>query len=257
MFRMGSKKIIFIIVILLTVLTLSAQDYKASLFGIKSDGTTLNTRSIQKAIDFISEKGGGRLVFYVGRYLTGTVSLKSNVTLQLEEGAVLLGVTTIYDYTGWNGTKALIVADSAKNTGITGKGVIEGQGTAVFDHIQNQIQKGYLSETTAQASPALVYFQNCSGLSFDQVNLWNACGNVLSFRNCRDVTISKMAFKSVMVPGSRGVVLSDCDGVKMQDLFFETSGEELAVAGSSKNVSVVDCVNKSGEKIWYKTRNKK
>jgi polygalacturonase len=254
---MRSIRLILITFIVLATLSVSAKDYKASLFGVKSDGVTLNTRSIQKAIDFISENGGGRLVFYVGRYLTGTVHLKSNVTVQLEEGAVLLGVSTIYDYAGLNGTKALIVADSAKNVGITGKGVIEGQGAAVLDHIQQQIQKGYLRETAAQASPALVYLQNCSGVTFDQVNLWNACGNVLSFKNCRDITISNMAFNSVVVPGSRGVVLSGCDGVKMNGLFFGTSGEELTIAGDSKNVSVIDCINKSGKKIDLKNRNKK
>ena len=44
--------------------------YYASKFGIRSDGVTLNTRSIQKAIDWISENGGGTLRFWVGRYLT-------------------------------------------------------------------------------------------------------------------------------------------------------------------------------------------
>ena len=39
----------------------SAKEYKASLFGVKSDGITNNTRSIQKAVDFISENGGGEL----------------------------------------------------------------------------------------------------------------------------------------------------------------------------------------------------
>ncbi len=68
-----------------------AKDYTASLFGIYSDGVTLSTRSIQYAIDYIHKNGGGRLVFYVRRYLTGSIHLKSNVTLQLEEGAVLLG----------------------------------------------------------------------------------------------------------------------------------------------------------------------
>lgn len=34
------------------------KDYQMTMFGIKSDGTTMNTRSIQKAIDFISESGG-------------------------------------------------------------------------------------------------------------------------------------------------------------------------------------------------------
>ena len=41
-----------------------------TLFGIKSDGVTMNTRSIQRAIDYIAQQGGGRLVFTVGRYLT-------------------------------------------------------------------------------------------------------------------------------------------------------------------------------------------
>jgi len=70
---------------LITVLTflfcstiITAKDYNASMFGIKSNGTTLNTNSIQKGIDFISANGGGRLVFYVGRYLTGTIYLKSH-----------------------------------------------------------------------------------------------------------------------------------------------------------------------------------
>lgn len=38
---------------------LSAKDYQAVMFGIKSDGVTLNTRSIQRAVDYISEQGGG------------------------------------------------------------------------------------------------------------------------------------------------------------------------------------------------------
>ncbi|HNY58327.1 MAG TPA: glycoside hydrolase, partial [Bacteroidales bacterium] len=68
---------------------LHSKDYNASMFGAKSNGTTLNTNSIQKGIDYISENGGGRLVFYVGRYLTGSIYLKSNVTIHLEEGAIL------------------------------------------------------------------------------------------------------------------------------------------------------------------------
>ena len=75
-----------------------AKDYNASMFGVKSDGTTMNTGSIQKGIDYISENGGGRLVFYVGRYLTGTIYLKSNVTIQLEEGAILVGSVNPFDY---------------------------------------------------------------------------------------------------------------------------------------------------------------
>ena len=58
----------------------------------------MNTTSIQKAIDYIHYNGGGRLVFYVGRYLIGSVHLKSNVTIQLEEGAIIVGSTNPFDY---------------------------------------------------------------------------------------------------------------------------------------------------------------
>ena len=54
------KKLIIFAISILAVMPLSARDYYASEFGIKSNGTTLNTTSIQKAIDFISEQGGGR-----------------------------------------------------------------------------------------------------------------------------------------------------------------------------------------------------
>lgn len=116
----------------------SAKEYKAALFGVKSDGTTNNTRSIQKAVDFISENGGGELAFYVGRYLTGTIHLKSNVTIVIKEGAALMASTSPYDYDYVNGTAALIVADTAKNIGITGKGLIDGQGTLVTGHYNTQ-----------------------------------------------------------------------------------------------------------------------
>ena len=81
------KKIFIIASLLLMTLAGMAQEkqplYKSSFFGIRSDGTTDNTTSIQKAIDFIAGKGGGTLEFSVGRYLTGAVELKSGVDISL------------------------------------------------------------------------------------------------------------------------------------------------------------------------------
>ena len=127
---------------------LVAKDYNASLFGIRSDGATLNTRSIQKAIDHIHDKGGGRLVFSVGRYLTGTIYLKSNVTLHLKEGAVLLGSTNPLDYDigeNWNWT-ALVVAHEQHHIGITGQGVIDGRGYEVANNLISLINNGIFED---------------------------------------------------------------------------------------------------------------
>ena len=67
------KKYLLIFILLFQSLQLLAKDYPAALFNIYSDGITLNTRSIQFAIDYIHQHGGGRLVFNVGRYLTGSI----------------------------------------------------------------------------------------------------------------------------------------------------------------------------------------
>ena len=96
------KHLIALFFVLLISFQASAESqqpvYNASKFGIRSDGVTMNTRSIQFAIDWIAEQGGGTLRFWVGRYLTGSIHLKSNVTIELMEGAVLVGSTNPFDY---------------------------------------------------------------------------------------------------------------------------------------------------------------
>ena len=87
------KKIIAIAAAALITLSGFAQgkEYLASYFGIKSNGIIDNTTSIQKAIDYIAEHGGGTLTFSVGRYVTGAVYLKSNVNIRLDAAADIIG----------------------------------------------------------------------------------------------------------------------------------------------------------------------
>src|SRR4051812_14135422 len=59
-------------------------------FGAKGDGKTPDRDSINKAIDAAAEKGGGTVEVPAGTYLTGSIHLRSNITLHLEAGAVLL-----------------------------------------------------------------------------------------------------------------------------------------------------------------------
>ena len=231
---------------------LCAKDYNASLFGIKSDGITLNTQSIQRAIDFISEKGGGKLKFYVGRYLTGSVQLKSNVSIELNEGAVLVGTTSIYDYMGINGTKALIMADGQQNIGVMGKGVIEGQGAGVIEQINKQIKKGYLEESMAQASPGLIAMKNCTGVNIEGFNLQNACGNVIALTACKQVRLAGLKIKSTSNKETKGLVFSKVDVIKLENLFIETLQSEIKSDGLSTNISMVNCQYASGKKLIFK-----
>src|SRR4051794_15155170 len=145
----------------------AAKDYPASLFGIYSDGLTLNTRSIQFAIDYIHKHGGGRLVFDVGRFLTGSIHLKSNVALHLLEGAVILGSLNPFDYDSTRFT-ALILSDNQQNISITGMGVIDGQGRQVARNVVDLVHRGLIKDAfrndrpEVEERPMLIYFRNCT-----------------------------------------------------------------------------------------------
>ena len=88
--------------------------YKASMFGCKSNGTTLNTTSIQRAIDHIASQGGGTLVFEVGRYLTGSIHLRQGVNIQLNEGAILVASPNIHDYDTADDKPTLIIIENGE-----------------------------------------------------------------------------------------------------------------------------------------------
>ena len=67
-------------------------------FGAVGDNKTLNTKAIQDAIDACYAPGGGRVVIPRGVFVTGTIRLKSHVTLRIDVGAILTGSIDLEDY---------------------------------------------------------------------------------------------------------------------------------------------------------------
>ncbi|MDR1746275.1 MAG: hypothetical protein LBR49_03275 [Tannerella sp.] len=254
------KKYSFIL-ISLVAFTVNAQvDFKASVFGCRSDGITNNTASIQTAIDLISERGGGELHFYVGRYLTGTVSLKDNVYIVLHEGATLVGVPSAYDYAApaTGAPKGLIIAEGKHNCGVvgslanrmdtdvTGKGIIQGQGASVRKSIETQIAKGYLKGTVMEASPAIVSFANCSDVKVTGLVLQGSANDVLVFTNCTNVEASRHLMESKEVADSNGIVFSGCSNITASDNFFTITGKPLKQGAGNKKVKTVGNKTKAG-----------
>src|SRR5580698_2211233 len=179
----------------------SAQDHPASTFGIRSDGITLNTRSIQYAVDYIHDHGGGRLVFEVGRYLTGTIHLRSNVGFELREGAVLLGSLNPFDYDK-DGFTALLLADSQRNIFISGRGIIDGQGRAVAANIVGLAHGGIIEDPLQHDRPneanrpMLIYFKHCSAVTMKGITLANAASWVQTYDQCSGLAIDSIRVDS-------------------------------------------------------------
>lgn len=108
-------------------------------FGAKPDGLTLNTKSINDAIEVCNKKGGGVVLIPTGYWLTGPLVLKSNVNLHLQKNAVLQFTKDFNQYPlvegNWEGIPQMrnqspISATGATNIAITGFGVIDGGGEA-------------------------------------------------------------------------------------------------------------------------------
>ena len=125
---------LFLATFLLGLTQLHAQSFNITNYGALGDGTTLNTQSVQKAIDACFQAGGGRVIVPTGVYIIGTVYLKSNINLYLEPGAILRGSSHIEDYAPFNEVHyGMIYVENAENITISGSGNIDGNGDLFFD----------------------------------------------------------------------------------------------------------------------------
>jgi len=233
----------------------SAKDYPVSLFGISSDGTTLNTRSIQFAIDYIHEQGGGRLVFDVGRFLTGSIHLKSDVTLHLLEGAVLLGVLNPLDYDR-NGFTALILSDNQKNIAITGKGVIDGQGRQVANNVAALVHEGLIKDIfrndrpEVEIRPMIIYFRSCRNVLVGGVTIRNAAAWVQTYDQCKSLRVDSVIVDSRAFWNNDGIDIVDCDTVTITNSYIDAADDGVCLKShdSSKvcqNILVRNCTLRS------------
>ena len=145
------------------------QVYKASKFGIRSNGIKDNTTSIQGAIDYMAAHGGGVLEFSVGRYLTGAVELKSGVSIKLLEGAIIVGSANVYSYKGHPG---IFWAEGQRNIIIDGKGVVDGRGSTLKANADEQKSLGHIPEN--QTLPSLLSFKDCEGIVIKDIILRNS-----------------------------------------------------------------------------------
>ena len=226
-------------------------------FGAVGDGRAKDTKSVQRAIDVCTADGGGIVYLGPGIYLCGTIVLKSNVTLYLEAGAVLLGSSDANDYQ----PRHFIYASGAQNVGLAGPGKIDGQGSAFWVRSgrapvpEGQVWSDaiHLDWTHKPNHPSpMVEFESCTDVRISDVFLCNAPGWTLRPFNCDRVQIRGIVIKNpVYSPNSDGIDPTGCQDLLISDCIIDTGDDAIclkseslngAPARLSKNIVVTNCI---------------
>ena len=206
-------------------------------YGAAADGARLNTKPIQDAIDACARAGGGRVYFPAGKYVSGTLVLKDNVTLELEAGATLLGSRNLDDYpvhvadmrsyTDNYTDKSLIYAENLQNIAIQGHGIIDGQGAAF---------KG-----PYKVRPYLMRFIGCRGVSVSGVTIKDSPMWVQHYLGCDEVDIRSIRVHSRVNGNNDGIDIDCCQRVRISDCEI-WSGDDAIVLKSTANRPCKDMV---------------
>ena len=229
---------------------ISAKGYVFNItdYGAKGDGITLDTKAIQSAINDAAENGG-RVVIPGGKYLSGTIFMRSNVTIDLTEGAVLLGSTNIEDYPdtipslkSYNDvflTQSLIYGENLSNISITGRGTIDGQGSA-FKVTTRKKPDRY------RKRPFVIRFIACKNILIENIAMKNSAMWMQQYLACKYLTVRGINVYNhanqnndmIDIDGCKNVIISDCYGDTDDDAltFKSTSGS------INENITVTNCV---------------
>ena len=242
---------IFILNTFISGLTFAQKDnnFQATYFGVISDGITNNTTAIQSAIDYIAAKGGGKLSFYVGRYLTGGIELKSNVTIELYEGAILVATPNVNDYSLFDSTRSFLFGSNLSNVKIIGKGIVEANPDSYFELLNklqgnNLLTSGYLDPV-----PALLTMINCKDVEVSGIIFQKAFKNGLDFNNCTGVSLDSLTIRYNIQNSGHGVSFRNTSGINLTNLFVDPKGNALVKDKASKIVVIKRAITPDGKPI--------
>jgi len=277
-FRDGSESADSNVVIQRTLESPVVLDISAAPYDAVGDGTTLNTAAIQAAIDACPP--GGKVVVPAGRFKTGALFLKSNMTFEVAEGATLLGSEnagdyplergyTLYEYLTERRPPSLLnaidqdsrTAGTFENIRIVGKGTIDGNGWqrtaagSIIDEIGNSLPQyiagnGNSVPTAGVLAGAQVAEAVASGLALDAAYS-NRRSSLITLRGVRNVYYEGI---SVVNPAFHGIMNLETDNVAVNGVRHETydvnNGDGIEF-GNSSNIVVFnsffdtgdDCIN--------------
>jgi len=229
-------------------------------FPITNYGATTssldNSTAINAAITAANTAGGGMVVVPVGTFLSGPITMKSNVNLHLSKGAIL----QLMPYGNGNGTPAgsypnsgtadtynnFIYGQSLSNIKISGTGIIEGNGSAWWTAY---------NANSAIARPCVIRFKACNTVQIDSITVKNApnvhitLGSSGSSRGSNG-TISYVTVSAPSTaPNTDAIDTWYWDGIEIHHCNLSEGDDNVAMNTYSKNIYIHHCTMGTGHGI--------
>ena len=224
-------------------------------YGAKGDGVTLDTAAIQAAIDTCTNMGGGTVYLPPGEYLSGTITLKDNVTLHMGPNARLLGSTSLADYPRLErpgGTidyleylgYCLINAYKAHHIALTGEGSVDGQGMAFPYGVENYNFEDQAFAINQQSfnRPSLLRFTDCQDVTINKLTLRQAASWCCNLEKCKELRIHGVHIFNRANQNNDGFDLTLCEDVTISDCHIDCGDDAIALKEGGLHITVTNCI---------------
>lgn len=228
-------------------------------FGTKGDGTSIDTPAINRAIDYVAERGGGTVYFPAGTYACYTIRLKSRVTLYLDNGATILaaaptgsggydiaepigewGAYQDFGHSHWR--NSLIWGEGLHDIGITGAGLIWGKGLGRGDGKDNWLKDPNGPGTGNKA----IALKHCRNVTLSDFKILEGGWFALLATGVDNMTIDNVLVDTNRdgfdIDCCRNVRVSNCTvNSPYDDAICPKSSYALGYARVTENITISDC----------------
>lgn len=271
---MKTRTLLVILSVILSSLAcnqkLQAKEYHILDFGARADNNTINTKAINSAIAKCNEEGGGTVIIPSGTFISGTVVLLSNVNLQLEAGAKLVGSKDTSDYLPMKKALfdegydhfGLIYSTDATNISITGQGEINGNGTFFMNgldkpHMGHDFDRKYIRQGEEFMKPGTIFddgpvsyqyrpgqmilFERCENIHLIGITLKDSPEWTVRIGDCDNIEVESITIlNNPLIPNNDGIHFTSSRNVRISNCNIVAGDDAIIVTGFSSLPSPID-----------------
>ena len=208
-------------------------------YGAVDSTNVSSTAAFRRAIADCQNAGGGIVEIPAGHYLVGPIDMVNNMTLQIDNGAVMYFETNRDDYpdvvSRWeglteSGPHPLIFADGLHHIAITGRGTFDGQGAAWWATMDMAEHGNARPDRPIRRRPMFVQIKDCTDARIDGPTFLNAPFWNIHLLYSRHVEVANCKIIApANSPNTDALNTDSCSDVLVHDCFADVGDDGFGI----------------------------